>query len=156
VVDAVSETSLYELLGLTRTATDDEVRTAYRRTARRVHPDAGGSEHEFRRVHAAYRVLGDPGRRQAYDRRLARSAGANEGPAGRGYPASRPGGAVPGPDARARRWYFIAMAACIVLFALAGAVVRDYSVPVAMGMAMVAMVIPPIAAFAVNRPSPNR
>jgi hypothetical protein len=152
----VSETSLYELLGLTRTATDDEVRSAYRRLARRVHPDAGGSDREFQRVHAAYRVLGDPGRRRAYDLRLARSADTGARPAAPSYSAGRADETIPRPDARARRRYLLAMAVCVGMFALAGAVVRNYSVPVAMGMAIVAMVIPPVAAIAVNRPPSNR
>lgn len=152
-VDAVGEQSLYELLGLAPSASDDEVRAAYRRVVRRVHPDAGGSERAFRRVHAAYRVLGDPVRRQAYDQRLARPAETTAGPPGApSYPASSAGATFHGPDARARRRYLVAMAVCLTLFVLAGAVVRFYSVPAAIGMMMVAMVIPPAAALAVNLP----
>ena len=45
------------LLGVTPTATKREIKNAYRRKARKLHPDAGGSEDEFKLLHEAYRTL---------------------------------------------------------------------------------------------------
>jgi Protein of unknown function (DUF3099) len=53
---------------------------------------------------------------------------------------------------RRKRIYFVLMGVCVGLFLLSGLVVRHYSVPVAVGMAVVAMCIPPIAAIIANRP----
>jgi DnaJ-class molecular chaperone len=59
---------LYEELGLTKDATPDEVKAAFRRRAQATHPDKeGGSEAEFKTVKHAYEVLSDPARRKSYD-----------------------------------------------------------------------------------------
>lgn len=50
-----------------------------------------------------------------------------------------------------KRWYFAMMGSCILLFVLAWSVVRIWSVPAAVGMCLVAMVIPPVAAIVGNR-----
>lgn len=47
------------------------------------------------------------------------------------------------------------MCTCVVLFVMAWAVVRIWSVPAAIGMCLVAMVIPPVAAIVANRRGPN-
>ena len=60
----------YEILGLPTTATDDEVRHAYRRLVKQAHPDRAGDTAQFRLVTQAYAVLSDPARRVAYDRSL--------------------------------------------------------------------------------------
>ncbi len=80
----------YEVLGVSRTATSDEVRAAYRRAARDAHPDRHGEASAARMaaVNEAWRVLGDPVRRQRYDLELADGPSASAGPAG---PRSRPG-----------------------------------------------------------------
>ncbi len=60
----------YEVLGVSRGASNQEVRRAYRSQAVRFHPDKNkepGAEEHFKRVGRAYEVLGDPGRRLAYD-----------------------------------------------------------------------------------------
>ncbi|WEV27036.1 DUF3099 domain-containing protein [Streptomyces sp. 71268] len=57
--------------------------------------------------------------------------------------------------ARRRRGYFLMMGACLTLFVSAWAVVRLWSVPVAVGMCVVAMVIPPLAAIVANRRGPD-
>ncbi|GHB13725.1 hypothetical protein GCM10010306_000750 [Streptomyces umbrinus] len=57
--------------------------------------------------------------------------------------------------ARRRHVYFAMMGTCIGLFVLAWGVVRLWSVPVAVGMCVVAMVIPPLAAMAANRRGPD-
>jgi DnaJ-class molecular chaperone len=62
----------YDILGVSRSATQDEVKRAYRRLAKLHHPDRNpndpGAENRFKEVSAAYEVLGDPQRRQQYDR----------------------------------------------------------------------------------------
>jgi len=60
----------YKLLGVARTATADEVKKAYRRLARKFHPDVSkeaNAEQKFKEVQEAYEVLKDPEKRAAYD-----------------------------------------------------------------------------------------
>lgn len=60
--------SPYAVLGVSMTATADEVRAAYRALVKRHHPDApSGSADLFRAVQAAYDILGDGEKRQRYD-----------------------------------------------------------------------------------------
>lgn len=62
----------YALLGVGRDATDDEIKRAYRRLARELHPDSTGGDAEaearFKEIGKAYAVLRDPERRARYDR----------------------------------------------------------------------------------------
>ena len=61
-------TDLYTELELTRDATPDEIKTAFRRRAQATHPDKeGGSEEAFKAVKHAYEVLSDPAWRKSYD-----------------------------------------------------------------------------------------
>lgn len=59
----------YEVLGVTRQATAEEIKKAYRKKARQLHPDVAGPGHEeeFKEVQAAYAVLSDADKRQMYD-----------------------------------------------------------------------------------------
>lgn len=58
---------LYELLEVPRDASPEEIKRAYRRQARRHHPDAGGDEDVFKQVTHAFQILSDPQRRARYD-----------------------------------------------------------------------------------------
>ena len=61
---------LYAVLGVSHDATDDEIKSAYRRLARELHPDVNGdprAERRFKEISAAYETLSDPSRRQRYD-----------------------------------------------------------------------------------------
>ncbi|MQL76391.1 hypothetical protein Taro_008791 [Colocasia esculenta] len=72
--------SLYDVLGVSRCATSQEIKAAFRRLARERHPDVaaagrkGASAEEFMRIHAAYSTLSDPEKRAEYDRRMTASA----------------------------------------------------------------------------------
>ncbi len=55
-----SRSSYYEVLRVAVTATDKEIKVAYRRAARTAHPDHGGDAAAFRQVTAAYETLIDP------------------------------------------------------------------------------------------------
>jgi molecular chaperone DnaJ len=61
----------YEILGVPRTATEDEVKRAYRKLAQKHHPDRNkgdkGSEDKFKEANTAYEVLSDKKKRQQYD-----------------------------------------------------------------------------------------
>jgi molecular chaperone DnaJ len=68
---ATAERDYYELLGVTRDASADEIKRAFRRLARELHPDvseAPDAEHRFREVVEAYEVLSNSERRELYDR----------------------------------------------------------------------------------------
>ena len=63
-------TDLYGILGLTPRATANEIKSAYRRLARKYHPDVSASSDanaRFVQINRAYQVLSDPRRRDAYD-----------------------------------------------------------------------------------------
>lgn len=57
----------YQVLGVEKTASQDDIKRSYRRLASKHHPDRGGDAEEFKRVQEAYDTLGDPERRAAYD-----------------------------------------------------------------------------------------
>jgi curved DNA-binding protein CbpA len=63
---------LYAVLGVERTADLRSIRDAYRRRARRHHPDLGGDQQRMMALNKAWHVLRDPERRAAYDAKLAR------------------------------------------------------------------------------------
>jgi curved DNA-binding protein len=61
---AVQFRDYYETLGVPKTATDEEIRAAFRKLARKHHPDVAkdkkAAEEKFKEINEAYEVLGDP------------------------------------------------------------------------------------------------
>lgn len=57
----------YDVLGVSKSATPDEIKRAYRKLAAEHHPDRGGREQSFKDVSEAYQILSDPSKRQQYD-----------------------------------------------------------------------------------------
>ena len=57
----------YDVLGISRSATESEIRKAYKTKSMKHHPDRGGDEEEFKKVNEAYSTLKDPQKRAQYD-----------------------------------------------------------------------------------------
>lgn len=57
----------YSKLGINQNASDEEIKTAYRKMAMKHHPDRGGDEKKFKEIEEAYRILSDPEKRRMID-----------------------------------------------------------------------------------------
>jgi curved DNA-binding protein CbpA len=90
----------YDILGVKRDATQEQIRSAYRRLARKLHPDLNPgdrtAEERFKRVSAAHDLLGDPDKRARFDRGEIDATGAERPQPTRFY-RDFAGGAGPGP-----------------------------------------------------------
>lgn len=72
----------YEILGINKSASADEIKKAFRKAAVEHHPDKGGDEAKFKEVGEAYEVLSNPEKRQRYDQFGHAGVGGNGGGAG--------------------------------------------------------------------------
>lgn len=72
---------LYDILEVPKTASNDEIKKAYRKKALKLHPDKGGNPEEFKKLNHAYEILSDSEKRQIYD-----NTGSTEFPMGGGMP----------------------------------------------------------------------
>ncbi|HXF28720.1 MAG TPA: DnaJ domain-containing protein, partial [Chlamydiales bacterium] len=57
----------YEILGVTKQASQDEIKKAFHKLAHKYHPDKGGDEKKFKEINEAYQVLSNAEKRQQYD-----------------------------------------------------------------------------------------
>ena len=82
---AAKQRNYYDILGVSKDATSDEIKKAYRKLARKYHPDTGGDEEKFKEVNMAYEVLSDPKKREQYDTFGQYSSSAGGAPGGWSY-----------------------------------------------------------------------
>ena len=82
------EQNLYEILGVSKDASDDDIKKAFRKLAVKHHPDAGGDAETFKKISQAYDVLSDPKKRAEYDQVLKYGAFMGQG----GRPGAGMGG----------------------------------------------------------------
>lgn len=78
----------YDVLGVSRNASADEIKKAYHQLAHKYHPDkAGGDEAKFKEINEAYQILSDTRKRAEYDRfgRVSGNGGPTAGPGGFGW-----------------------------------------------------------------------
>ncbi len=81
----------YDILGVSKTASADEIKRAYRKKAHQHHPDKGGDEKKFKEINEAYQVLGNAQKRAQYDRFGKAGAGGGQSGFGGGFSGGFPG-----------------------------------------------------------------
>ncbi len=62
--------TFYDVLGVSKNATDKEIKSAFRKLAQKYHPDAGGDEKKFKEISEAYETLSNEKKRKEYDQML--------------------------------------------------------------------------------------
>lgn len=67
---AMAQRTFYDVLGVKKDATADEIKKAFRKLAVKYHPDAGGDEQKFKEISEAYETLSDEKKRREYDQML--------------------------------------------------------------------------------------
>src|SRR5512144_3254876 len=82
----------YEVLGVPKSASADDIKKAFRKLSRKHHPDAGGSEEKFKEINEAYQVLSDAEKRKQYDEFGQYFSGGPPPPGGAGWPPGAGGG----------------------------------------------------------------
>lgn len=87
----------YTILGVSRNATQEEIKRAYRALAHKYHPDKGGDSGRFKEVSEAYQVLSDTDKRAQYDKFGRVFEGGSQGP---GFGGFQWGWGTPGSDAQ--------------------------------------------------------
>src|SRR6266853_265328 len=108
---AVQFKDYYEVLGVPRTASDDEIKKAFRKLAREYHPDVAKNkkqaEEKFKELNEAYEVLSDPAKRKKYDELGPNWSSGSEFRAPPGWESSfRTGGGFPGRGSRGEEFEF--------------------------------------------------
>jgi DnaJ-class molecular chaperone len=81
----MAKKDFYTTLGVSKNATEAEIKTAYRRLARQHHPDVDkseGSAEKFKEISEAYQILSDPNKRRTYDQFGSQAFEPGAGPAG--------------------------------------------------------------------------
>lgn len=100
MTESPAERTPYEVFGVAASASEEELRRAYRRRARETHPDTGGSAEAFLEVQVAWERVGTAGARAIYDR-----GGVSRGAPGPARPGSAGASAGGGPGEPPAAWF---------------------------------------------------
>ena len=80
-----SNRNFYDVLGVQKNASEDEIKKAFRKLAVKYHPDNGGDENKFKEISEAYETLSNPDKRREYDQLLMYGGIPGRGAAGGAY-----------------------------------------------------------------------